>query len=257
MKQSKNFIRLLTTGLLILFFSTSIEAQSATEIIKKADQKWNGEKSSKGTMTMTIVRPTWERTIKFKVWTLGHKYSMTLITSPAKEKGQAFLKREKEMWNWMPSISRMIKLPPSMMADGWMGSDYTNDDILKESSLVLDFVHTIAGEEKIGDILCWKIELSPKEDAAIVWGKVIKWISKDDEYMMLKSTYYDEDDILIKTEYGKDIKNIGGRTIPTRIEIVPEDKTNQKTILITNKIEFNIPIESAFFSQQNMKKLRE
>jgi outer membrane lipoprotein-sorting protein len=252
----KTLLNIWVFVLFIMYSSVSIQAQNATEIIKKADEKWNGEKSSRASMTMTIVRPSWERTIDFNVWTLGNQYSMTLITSPAKEKGQAFLKRENEMWNWMPSISRMIKLPPSMMSDGWMGSDYTNDDILKESSMITDFTHKIAGEEKIGAVNCWKIELQPKEDAAIVWGKIVKWISMDGEYLMLKSTYYDEDQILVKTEYGKDIKNMGGRIIPTRIEVVPADYNGQKTILITNTIEFNIPIKEVFFSQQRMKRLR-
>ncbi len=252
----KTLLKVMVCILLTTYSNTTLHAQNATEIIKKADEKWNGEKSSKASMTMTIVRPTWERTIKFNVWTLGNQYSMTLITSPAKEKGQAFLKREKEMWNWMPSIGRMIKLPPSMMSDGWMGSDYTNDDILKESSLVVDFNHKIIGEEKIGTVNCWKIELLPKEDAAIVWGKIVKWISKDDEYLMLKSTYYDEDAYLVKTEYGKDVKDMGGRKIPTKIEVVPADNKGQKTILTTNAIEFNTPIKETFFSQQKMKRLR-
>lgn len=92
---------------------------------------------------MTIVRPTWERTIEFRSWTKGRDMAMTLVTAPAWERGQAFLKRGNEMWNWMPSIERLIRIPPSMMGDGWMGSDYTNDDILRESSLVYDFTHEI------------------------------------------------------------------------------------------------------------------
>lgn len=232
-----------------------VNAQDAKEIVKKADEKWNGEKSSQGTMSMTIVRPSWERTIQFKIWTLGRDYSMTLITAPAKEKGQAFLKRETEMWNWMPSISRMIKLPPAMMADGWMGSDYTNDDILKESSLVVDFTHKIISSETIDGWDCWKIEMYPVEDAAVVWGKIIKWISKD-EFLMLKSEYYDEDEFLVKTELGLDIKMMDGRKIPTKIEIIPADKENQKTIVVINDLKFNVAIENSFFSQQNMKKIR-
>ena len=241
-------------SVVILFSLTPAFGQDAKEIVKKADEKWNGEKSSQGTMTMTIVRPTWERTIQFKIWTLGRDYSMTLITSPAKEKGQAFLKRETEMWNWMPSISRMIKLPPSMMADGWMGSDYTNDDILKESSIVVDFTHKIVGSETIEDYDCWKIEMYPKEEAAVVWGKIIKWISKD-EYLMMKSEYYDEDEYLVKTEFGSDVKTMDGRKIPSRIEIVPADKDNQKTIVVIDEIKFNVSIQNSFFSQQNMKRL--
>ncbi len=244
---------LLLLGLIIS--SAFVNAQNATEIIKKADEKWNGEKSSQGTMTMTIVRPTWERTIQFKIWTLERDYSMTLITSPAKEKGQAFLKRETEMWNWMPNISRMIKLPPSMMADGWMGSDYTNDDILKESSMVVDFTHKIIGSETIDGWDCWKIEMLPKEDAAIVWGKIIRWVSKE-EFLMMKSEYYDEDEFLVKTELGMDVKVMDDRKIPSKIEIIPADKEDQKTILTIDEIKFNVSIQNSFFSQQNMKRLR-
>jgi len=244
---------LLLLGLIIS--SVFVSAQDATEIIRKADNKWNGEKSSQSTMTMTIVRPTWERTIQFKIWTLGRDYSMTLITAPAKEKGQAFLKRETEMWNWMPTISRMIKLPPSMMADGWMGSDYTNDDILKESSIVVDFDHKIIGSETIDGWDCYKIEMLPKEEAAVVWGKIIKWISKD-EYLMMKSEYYDEDEFLVKTELGTEVKMMDDRKIPSRIEIIPADKENQKTIVVIDDIKFNVSIQNSFFSQQNMKRLR-
>jgi outer membrane lipoprotein-sorting protein len=242
--------------LLGLIFSFAFaNAQNATEIIKKADEKWNGEKSSQGTMTMTIVRPTWERTIQFKIWTLGRDYSMTLITAPAKEKGQAFLKRETEMWNWIPNISRMIKLPPSMMSKGWMGSDYTNDDILKESSMVVDFNHKIVGSETIDGWDCWKIEMLPKPESAVVWGKVIRWVSKD-EYLIMKSEYYDEDEYLVKTELGKEVKMMDDRKIPSKIEIIPADKEDQKTIVEINEMEFNIDIQNSFFSQQNMKRLR-
>ena len=242
-------------SVVVLFSIAPAFGQDATEIVRKADEKWNGEKSSQGMMTMTIVRPTWERTIQFKIWSMGRDYSMTLITSPAKEKGQAFLKRKTEMWNWMPSISRMIKLPPSMMADGWMGSDYTNDDILKESSIVVDFTHKIVGSETIDGYDCWKIEMHPKEDAAVVWGKIIKWISKD-EYLMMKSEYYDEDEYLVKTEYGSDVKTMDGRKIPSRIEIVPADKENQKTVVVIDIIKFNVPMQDSFFSVQNIKRLR-
>jgi len=235
--------------------SATINGQSATEIIKRADEKWNGEKSSESHMTMTIVRPTWERTIEFKNWTMGSENSMTLIMAPAKEKGQAFLKRGTEMWNWMPTINRMIKLPPSMMADGWMGSDYTNDDILKESSIVKDFTHTLAGNEVVEGVVCWKIELIPHFDAAVVWGKIIKWISQD-EYNQMKSEFYDEEGYLVKTEFSYDVKIMDGRRIPTRIEIVPADKNNQKTIVVVGSMKFNVQIDDSFFSQQNMRRVR-
>jgi len=251
-KQKLITIHLIT---FMLFIVSPSLAQNATEIVKKADEKWNGEKSSHSKMTMKVIRPTWERTIEFKSWTLDKDYALTLITSPPKEKGQTFLKRKTEMWNWMPTINRMIKLPPSMMADGWMGSDYTNDDILKESSMVVDYTHKITGSETIDGWKCWNIEMTPKEDAAVVWGKVIRWISKE-EYMMMKSEYYDEYGDLVKTEFASDVKMMDNRKIPTKIEVVPSDKDNQKTVVIITNIKFNIDINESFFSQQNMKRVR-
>lgn len=117
--------------LMLTLFATVAHAQDITEIIKKADEKFRGT-SSQGEMTMIIQRPTWSREVSMKNWTLGNDYSMIYITAPAKEKGQVFLKRHNEMWNWVPSIERMIKIPPSMMMQSWMGSDFTNDDLVRE-----------------------------------------------------------------------------------------------------------------------------
>ena len=228
---------------------------SAKEIMKEAEDQWQGEESSISKMTMKIIRPAWERTVKMKNWVKGRTYSLTLVTAPANEKGQTFLKRDNDMWHWMPSIGRLIKLPPSMMSEGWMGSDYTNDDILKESSIVVDYNHSKIGEEKINGHLCHKIELVPKEDAAVVWGKVIKWITKE-HFLQLKSEYYDEDGELIRTELGSEIQTMDEKKIPTRIEVIPEDEKNQKTVIIMNDIKFNRNIPDGFFSQQNMKRVR-
>ena len=246
---------LINTAICLLLSGISINAQDAREIIKKADAKMQGEKTSQSTMTMTIVRPTWERVITFKSWTSGRDYSLALITDPAREKGQTFLKRENEMWNWNPTINRLIKLPPSMMSQGWMGSDFSNDDLLKESSIVVDYTHTVIGEEEIDGWLCHKIELIPLEDAAVVWGKVLKWVSKE-EYLQMKSEYYDEDDYLIKTELAYDIKNMDGRLIPAKFELIPEEDEGHKTVVVMDEILFNRPISDNFFSQQNMKKVR-
>lgn len=250
MKELKLIISLISLSLF-----SSLHAQDATEIIRKADEKMTGEKTSKGEMRMKIIRPTWERTISFKTWTKGRDYSLTLVTAPAREKGQTFLMRKNEMWNWNPTISRMIKLPPSMMSQGWMGSDYANDDLLKESSVVTDYHHTLIGEEKVNGIDCYKIRLEPREDAAVVWGKMIKWISRD-EYLQLKTEYYDEDGYLIKTELAYDIETMDGRRIPTRFELIPEEEEGHKTLFYIEDIEFNVPIPDSFFSQQNMKRVR-
>lgn len=238
-----------------LVFGVSLKAQDATEIVKRADDKMRGEKSSYSEMTMKIERPTWDRTISFKSWGKGTEKSLVYIVAPVKEKGQTFLKLENDMWSWNPQISRMIKLPTSMLSQGWMGSDYTNDDLLNQRSIVVDYTHEIIGEETVSGEQCYKIELIPKKDAPVVWGKIIMWISKKHE-ITVKNEYYDEDGYLVKSEIGMDFKEMSGRYLPTRFELIPADEDDHKTIITMEKIEFNIPIEDSFFSQQNMKRVR-
>ncbi len=244
--------------LMIIAYCGSIAAQAPTakEIIEKADNKFYGEKSAVSEMKMTIVRPTWERTVEFKSWNEGTDKSLTLITAPASEKGQTFLKRGNEMWSWNPSISRLIKLPPSMMSQGWMGSDYTNDDILQESSIVNDYTHEVVGEDTIEERACYRIRLDAREEAAVIWGHQLRWIDKND-FLFLKAELYDADGYLVRTETGSRIREMDGRMIPTRLEVVPEEEEGNKTILLIEDIEFNVSIPDQFFSQQNMKSVRE
>ena len=232
----------------------SQEQLTAEQIIRKADEKVRG-KTNQSVLEMEIVRPSWKRNISMKSWANGLDYSMTYITAPARDKGQVFMKRETEMWNWMPTIGRMIKIPASMMSQGWMGSDYTNDDILKESSIVVDYNHSIFADERLKGFDRYKIEMLPKEEAAVIWSKVYKWITKND-FIQIKSEYYDEEDELVKSDFGYDFKVMDGRLIPSRIEIVPAGEEGKKTILYIKEIKFDIELDKSFFSQQNMKRIR-
>ena len=256
MRQTDKYFSRFISTFLLLIATVSLFAQDINieEIVRKADEKFRGT-SSKGEMTMIIERPSWSREVSMKNWTLGNEYSLIYITAPAKEKGQVFLKRDQEMWNWVPNIERMIKIPPSMMMQSWMGSDFTNDDLVKESSMADDYDQKLLGEEEIQGYNCYKIELIPHDDAAVVWGKVIMWISKE-ELHWLKAEFYDEDDYLVNTEILSDIKKMDDRTMPTRLEMIPADEEGNKTILIFNEIDFNIDIKESFFSQQNMKRIR-
>ena len=235
--------------------NVSAQQLSARDIVKKADEKFNGEKSGYTVMSMTIVRPSWQRTVEFKSWSLGDDYALTLITAPAREKGRTFLKRGTEMWNWNPSINRLIKLPPSMMSQGWMGSDYTNDDILRESSVVSDYDHSLEAEEEVDGRLCYRIRLTAKEDAGVLWSHQVWWVDKKD-FIVLRAELYDEDGYLVRTERGMDLRTMDGRLIPTTIELVPAEQEGHKTVLKITEIKFNITVEGSFFSQQNMKSVR-
>jgi len=249
-------MKMLALSLLIMTFLNGIQAQglSAKEIVQKADEKNRGL-SSQGSITMTVIRPDWTRTITMKTWSKSREYSLVLITAPARDKGQVFLKLKTEMWNWVPSIDKTIKIPPSMMLQSWMGSDFTNDDLVKQSSIVMDYKHKLLGKEKVREMDCYKIEMIPLPEAAVVWGKVILWITMTgyDQWM---AEYYDEDGKLITISNSYDIRKMGDREIPTRLEMIPQNKKGQKTVMQIEDMKFNMRLEESFFSQQNMKKIR-
>ena len=241
-------------GLLLVLIAFTGQAQDAKEIIKKMDDKLQGD-SNKSEMKMSIVRPKYTRTIAFKNWSLGRDYFLTYVTSPSKDKGMVSMKYEKEMWSYTPSINRMIKLPPSMMSQGWMGSDYTNDDLVKQSSIVNDYEHTILGEETIDGRVCYNIQMIPNNDANVVWGKILTWIDKE-KYINMKSEYYDEEEFLVRTELGKEIKTFDGRELPSVMEIIPAEEPENRTVITITSMEFDVDLEESFFSQQNMKRIR-
>ncbi len=245
---------ILTVLMLAGLQGVNAQVLTADDIIRKADDKSRGL-SSQGTMTMTVVRPDWTRTITMKTWSKEKEYSLVLITAPAKDKGQVFLKVKTEMWNWVPSIDKTIKIPPSMMLQSWMGSDFTNDDLVKQSSIIVDYTHKLLGKEKVRNMDCYKIEMIPLPDAAVVWGKVIMWITVSglDQWM---AEYYDEDNKLVNVSNSYDVRKMGDREIPSRIEMVPKTKKGQKTIMQINDMKFNPHLHASFFSQQNMKKIK-
>jgi outer membrane lipoprotein-sorting protein len=227
---------------------------SAKDIVKKADERMRGN-SSYAELSMDIIRPEWKRSMSMKSWSKGSDYALVYVLSPAKDKGTVSLKIGNEMWNWLPSIERSIKVSPSMMMQSWMGSDFTNDDLIRQSSVVDDYEHLLLGEETIQGIACHKVELTPKPEAPVVWGKIITWITKD-EFNQLKAEYYDEDNTLINVMSGYDLKTIDGRLLPTRWEMAPASEPGSKTVMIYRNIDFDIKVDESFFSKQNMSRVR-
>jgi outer membrane lipoprotein-sorting protein len=219
-------------------------AQDAKEIVRRADEKMRGN-TLEAEMIIKTVRPSWTREMTVKAWTKGTQYSMILIKSPQKEEGISFLKRQKKVWNWMPVLERTIKLPPSMMSQSWMGTDFSNDDLVKESSVLEDYEHSLLGDTVISNRDCYRI----------LWGKLIVCIDKKD-YIELHTRFYDEDGELVNLMNGHDIKLMDGRLIPTRMEMIPMDKKNHKTELIYKKVLYNRPIDNSFFSLEKMKNLK-
>ncbi|HCE5202254.1 TPA: outer membrane lipoprotein-sorting protein [Vibrio parahaemolyticus] len=238
----------------LLFISLSY-AESAFDIVQKSDQAMRG-KSSYSEATMEIVRPDWTRSMTMKSWTKGTELSLVLVTAPAKDKGSASLKRHREMWNWVPSIERVIKIAPSMLSQSWMGSDFTNDDLINQSSIVVDYQHALLGNDSFDGDKVWVIEATAKPDAPVVWNKVTLWISQS-TYLQRKVEFYDEFDERVNVLTTYDVKELGGRKIATRMEMKPVDKPGNKTIFTTHQAQFDFDINDDFFSQQQMKSLRD
>jgi len=249
----RRYLEIFLLFLLINGF-TGVSAQNAKEIVAKADELIRAN-SSYSEIAMQVIKPDWSREVKMKIWSLEPEYALVLITEPAKDKGTVTLKRDKEVWNWIPSVHRVIKIPPSMMLQSWMGSDFTNDDLVRQSSIVNDYEHSIVGEESYEDYDCYKIQMLPKPEAGVVWGKIITWISKEG-YLQLRADYYDEDDYMVKSMIGSKVQKMGGRNIPAHWEMIPHEEPGQKTVMDYLAIQFNIEIDESFFSLQNMKRVR-
>ena len=244
----------LFSALFLLAGGLLFAQEDPVTIVEKAENKLRGEQSY-AEMSMTIVRPSWNRTIRMKSWSRGSQYSLILITHPARDKGTVFLKKNKEIYNWIPSIERQIKLPPSMMNQSWMGSDFTNDDLVTESSLVKDYKHKLLGEVEIDGRKAWKIELVPKDNAAVVWGKVILHIDQA-EYLHLKTEFYDEEGDLVNVMTVKKIGNLGGKILPIIMVMEPVSEPGHKTILEYHQLDFKVNIPREHFTTQYMKRVR-
>lgn len=225
--------------------------QDATEVVRRADARMRGA-TMQAELVIRTVRPTWTREMTVKTWAKGTQYTLILITAPQKEAGISFLKRKKEVWNWMPVLERTIKLPPSMMSQSWMGTDFNNDDLVRESSVLTDYTHQFLPDTTLGDRTCYRILMQPKPEAAVVWDKVIVSIDKKD-FIELNSLFYDEDGVLVNIMNAYDIRMMDNRLIPTRMEMIPADKRNQKTELIYKRVLYNRAIDESFFSIENMK----
>ncbi len=229
-------------------------SESATEIVRRADAKTRG-RSSYTEMTMRIVRPEWTRTLRMKAWTLGDDYALVLVTAPAAERGSASLKRGREMWNWVPRIERVIRIAPSMLGQAWMGSDFTNDDLVNQSSLVVDYSHRLLREEPLDGVPCWVIEATARPEAPVVWSRLLLWISQG-EYNERRVEYYDEAGERVATLTTAGVREIGGRRLPTRLTMRRSAEPGRYTEIIEHAARFDFPIEESFFSLARLRELR-
>ena len=237
--------------LFFLLFSTPLFANDKIEaILDKIDHLYKS-KNSISNIEMTIKTPHWNRTLKMKIWTRGLEDSFITIFSPQKDKGISTLKLRKEMWNYFPKINKVIKVPPSMMMGSWMGSDFTNDDLVKENTFRNEYISSWGKKSEKN----YTIVLIPKKETVTIWGKVELLIEKETLFP-LKQTFFDEKGTRIREMNFKEVKMMGGKSFPTLLEVIPLNEENQKTSIRYTDAKFNTHIPNNIFTRRNLQRRR-
>jgi outer membrane lipoprotein-sorting protein len=239
---------------LAVISTPALGQETPRDIIDRVDRILRGD-SSRGTATMEIVTEHWNRSITMDVWSLGTDYSLVRVTAPAKEAGTGTLKAEQDIWNYLPKVDRTIKIPVSMMSGSWMGSHFTNDDLVKESRLIEDFDITTSFEGERDGVDVWEFTLTPKPEAAVVWGSIEYRVRKDG-YMPMWARYYDEDGELARTLEFSEFRRMGGRLVPAVMNMRPADKPDERTTMLYDHLEFDVGLDKSFFSLQSLKRRR-
>jgi len=252
MKAIEARIGMAATLVLALGLRAAGAPPDALAIAKRSDQALRG-RTQHGRVSMTVRTPDWERTLDMETWFENPDRTFIRITGPAKEAGTATLRLGQNMWNYLPQVERVIKIPPSLMLQPWMGSDFSNDDLVKESSLVTDYTHEITGEETFDGDRCYRLVATPKPDAPVVWGRLVLWIRVADD-LPRKEEYYGENGDLRKVLNFDDIRRAGDRPYPMRWTMKSLTKPGHETVLAFHSIEFDRPIPARIFTRQNLKR---
>ena len=224
------------------------------EIVDQVDQMMRGD-SSRGTIQMTVKTQRWSRALTLEIWSEGTEKVLVKVKKPKKEEGVASLKIDSDMWNYLPKIDRTIRVPTSMMMGFWMGSHFTNDDLVKRSRLTRDYDIEISYEGVKENVLVWEFVLTPRPDAPVVWGKIHYQVRKED-LMPTWAAYYGEDGQRKRTMNFSDYQEMGGRLVPAKIRMAPEDKPNEYTEITYINLEFDLAVDKSIFSLASLRRKR-
>ena len=246
----------LNIGLVLLLMLLNIPAAHGADANALVEQSFNymRGKCSISTVIMTIHRPSWEREMTIKAWTRGQKDSLFYIESPPKDHGNGTLKRGREMWMYNPKINRIIRVPPSMMSQSWMGSDFSNNDLAKSDSLLTDYTHSIMGTEAHDGKRVYLIKSVPKPNAPVVWGMQKLKIRED--LIWLREEFYDEDLQPVKVMQTLEIQMLGGKLYPKVWRMLEVDAKDKYTELTYTSLEFKSSLPDGLFSQTSLRKAR-
>ena len=248
-------LRIIVTFILFkIFFSTcAIASNLDPEIILNNVDDIYRSNASHGILTLSVKTSNWQRSLTLEQWSKGNDMHLLKVLKPKKEKDLATLRVDNNVWNYMPKVKRVVKIPSSMMSSSWMGSHFTNDDLVKQSRMVIDYDFSITYEGLRDGVDIVEISCIPKKNAAVVWGKVEVIVYRND-FIPLSIVYYDEDLKLSRTLKFSNIQVLGGKKIPLQMKMTPIDEPGESTAILWEKIEFDLAIKDDFFS---LRKLQE
>jgi outer membrane lipoprotein-sorting protein len=231
----------------------SANTMDAAAIIKAAMDQWRGT-TSHSTMSMTIHRSDWERTMTVEGWTSGEKKSLMRVLKPKKDAGNGTLLIDNKMWSFSPKVNRVIKIPSSMMGQSWMGSDFSNKDVARSADIIEQYVHTLINTESSEGHQVYVIESVPKEEAPVVWGKEILRVR--DDYVLLEHTFYDQDMQPVKRMLTSKVGMMGGRMVAIKERMSKIETPNEFTEIKIVSASFNIKVPDSMFTLSNLRNPR-
>lgn len=220
-------------------------------LLNKTDDMARGT-SSIATITMQVKTDRYERTVKMKAWSKGTEKSLVQILEPAKEAGTATLKVDDNIWNYLPKVDRTIKVPASMMSGSWMGSHFSNDDLVKENRLAEEFTAKLVARAESSPDHLYVIELVPEPDAPVVWGKVVVRLTQEELPKDIR--YFDEKGVLARTMEFSDVRTFGKQRVPATMTVRPWDKPGEYTKIVYDDLQIDVPVGDELFTLQALKR---
>ncbi|MFZ5446386.1 MAG: outer membrane lipoprotein-sorting protein [Myxococcota bacterium] len=226
------------------------ETPAVLPLMQRTERLLEG-RSSVAVMNMGIKTPAFERTVKMKIWTRGRDFALVrVLEGGPRETGMMTLKREKQLWNYLPQAGRVMKLPSGMMGDSWMGSDFTNDDLVKGSSIANDFDAKVEKTVEHEGRRAWFISLTPKPKSSVVWGRVELLLDRE-SCVPLEQRFYDEEGAQVRRLSFSELKKVGWRTFPMKLTVVPAEKGRQTSITY-DSIELDVDVPEDTFSLRRL-----
>jgi hypothetical protein len=180
----------------------------------------------------------------------GESKSVIRFTTPAEVKGVALLvvnhpDHASDQWMWTPSIERDRRIANQDRSTRFFGTDFSFEDL--EERDVNQYDYTLAGEEAVDGVACWKILAMPIQARSSQYTKSFVWVRKD-TYSFARVDFYVKDQIVRRLKYS-DFTKVQGIWTARELEMT-DLRRSSITRLALDKIEYNVPLKEDDFTLQ-------